>query len=45
MDSLTQLQTELERILNQVQNGINTLHEEQTRRAAAASSMSEPAEK
>ena len=45
MDSLTQLQTELERILNQVRNGINTLQEEQTRRASAASSMSEPAEK
>ena len=46
MDSLTQLQTELERILNQVRNGINTLQEEQARRAAAASStMSEPAEK
>jgi len=45
MDNLTQLQTELERILNQVRNGINTLQEEQTRRAAAASSMSEPTEK
>ncbi len=45
MDSLTQLQTELERILNQVRNGINTLQEEQARRASAASSMSEPAEK
>jgi F0F1-type ATP synthase membrane subunit b/b' len=45
MDSLTQLQTELERILNQVRNGINTLQEEQARRAAAASSLSEPAEK
>jgi hypothetical protein len=47
MDNLTQLQTELERILNQVRNGINTLQEEQARRsaAAAASSMSEPAEK
>jgi F0F1-type ATP synthase membrane subunit b/b' len=46
MDSLTQLHTELERILNQVRNGINTLQEEQARRAAAASStLSEPAEK
>jgi hypothetical protein len=45
MDSLTQLQTELERILNQVRNGINTLQEEQTRRSAASSTMSEPAEK
>ncbi|MGE5463326.1 MAG: hypothetical protein ACM3PS_08220 [Syntrophothermus sp.] len=43
MDSLTQLQTELERILNQVRNGINTLQEEQARRAKT-SSMSEPAE-
>jgi hypothetical protein len=44
MDNLTQLQTELERILNQVRNGINTLQEEQTKRAKT-SSMSEPAEK
>ena len=44
MDSLTQLQTELERILNQVRNGINTLQEEQAKRANA-SSISEPAEK
>jgi F0F1-type ATP synthase membrane subunit b/b' len=46
MDSLTQLQTELERILNQVRNGISTLQDEQMKRASAnASSMSEPAEK
>ena len=43
MDSLTQLQTELERILNQVRNGVNTLQEEQARRAAASSMSSEPA--
>jgi len=44
MDSLTQLQTELERILNQVHNGVSTLQEEQARRAKT-SSVSEPAEK
>ncbi|MGE5374671.1 MAG: hypothetical protein ACM3XO_06395 [Bacteroidota bacterium] len=44
MDSLTQLQTELERILNQVRNGVSTLQEEQARRAKT-SSVSEPAEK
>src|SRR5512134_3155156 len=44
MDGLTQLQTELERILNQVRNGISTLQEEQSKRANA-SSISEPAEK
>ena len=45
MDSLTQLQTELERILNQVRNGISTLQEEQARRAKTSSSVSEPADK
>jgi len=44
MDSLTQLQTELERILNQVRNGISTLQEEQAKRSKT-SSVSEPAEK
>ena len=44
MDSLTQLQTELERILNQVRNGITTLQDEQARRAKT-NSVSEPAEK
>lgn len=44
MDSLTQLQTELERILNQVRNGITTLQDEQAKRAKT-SSVSEPAEK
>ena len=43
MDSLTQLQAELERLLNQVGNGIRTLQEEQARRAQ--SSMPESADK
>ena len=36
IDSLTQLQTELERITNQVNNGIRTVKEEQARRAPAS---------
>ena len=36
LDSLTQLQTELERITNQVANGIRTVNEEQSRRATAS---------
>jgi hypothetical protein len=40
MNSLNQLQAELERIANQVHNGIRTVEEEQARRAP--SSMSEP---
>jgi len=43
IDSLTQLQNELERISNQVANGIRTVQEEQSRRAPA--STSQPAEK
>ena len=43
MDSLTQLQAELERILNQVRNGIRTLQEEQARRAPTT--LPESAEK
>ena len=42
MDSLSQLQAELERIANQVRNGIRTVEEEQARRAPT--SMSEPGE-
>jgi len=38
MDSLTQLQAELERITNQVENGIRTVKDEQSRRAPASSS-------
>ena len=43
--SLTQLQEELERISNQVNNGIRTVREEQSRRASASSSVSQPADK
>ena len=35
MDSLTQLQAELERISNQVNNGIHTVKDEQSRRTSA----------
>lgn len=41
LDSLTQLQTELERITNQVANGIRTVNEEQSRRTPAASPPSD----
>ena len=43
VDSLTQLQAELERIANQVANGIRTVQEEQSRRSPA--SAQQPAEK
>ena len=43
IDSLHQLEAELERISNQVHNGIRTVEEEQARRAP--SSMSQPADK
>jgi hypothetical protein len=45
IQSLTQLQEELERIANQVSNGIRTVKEEQTRRAPASSSISETVDK
>jgi vacuolar-type H+-ATPase subunit H len=45
VQSLTQLQEELERISNQVNNGIRTVKEEQSRRAPASSSVSQPADK
>ncbi len=45
IQSLTQLQEELERISNQVNNGIRTVREEQSRRAPASSSVSDPADK
>ena len=45
IQSLTQLQEELERITNQVNNGIRTVKEEQSRRAPASSSVSQPADK
>lgn len=43
LESLHQLEAELDRNLNQVRNGIRTLEEEQARRAP--SSMSEPTDK
>ena len=43
IDSLRQLEAELERNLNQVRNGIRTVEEEQERRAP--SSMSQPTDK
>ena len=45
INSLTQLQEELERITNQVNNGVRTVREEQSRRAPASSSVSEPVDK
>jgi hypothetical protein len=45
IQSLTQLQEELERISNQVNNGIRTVKEEQSRRAPASSSVSQPVDK
>ena len=45
INSLTQLQEELERISNQVNNGIRTVRDEQSRRAPASSSISEPVDK
>jgi hypothetical protein len=45
IQSLTQLQEELERISNQVNNGIRTVREEQSRRAPASSSISESLDK
>jgi F0F1-type ATP synthase membrane subunit b/b' len=41
MDSLHQLETELERNLNQVRNGIRTVEEEQARRAPSPSSTAQ----
>ena len=47
IDSLTQLQEELERITNQVNNGIRTVHDEQAKRAPASTSapVSQPVDK
>ena len=45
INSLTQLQEELERIANQVNNGIRTVKEEQASRAPASSSVSQPVDK
>ena len=45
IESLNQLQAELERIANQVRNGIRTVEEEQSRRAAASTPVSQPVDK
>ena len=45
INSLTQLQEELEQISNQVNNGIRTVRDEQSRRAPASSSISQPVDK
>ncbi|HXQ37151.1 MAG TPA: hypothetical protein VN843_24290, partial [Anaerolineales bacterium] len=47
IDSLTQLQEELERITNQVNNGIRTVQDEQAKRAPASTSapVSQPVDK
>ena len=47
VDSLSQLQTELERILNQVNNGIQAVKDDQARRAPASTStpVSQPVDK
>ncbi|HAV78398.1 MAG TPA: ATPase [Anaerolineae bacterium] len=42
MNSLTQLQAELERITNQVTNGIRLLKDEQSRRAPVSAPVSQP---
>ena len=42
IDSLTQLQAELERITNQVNNGIRTVKDEQSRRMPASTPVSQP---
>jgi vacuolar-type H+-ATPase subunit H len=44
LDSLTQLQAELERISNQVANGVRTVKDEQLRRAPASSPTSQSTE-
>ena len=45
MRSLTQLQAELERISNQVANGIRVVQDEQERRAPVSGSISQPLDK
>ncbi|HSL30415.1 MAG TPA: hypothetical protein VK900_14545 [Anaerolineales bacterium] len=45
IDSLTQLQAELERITNQVNNGIRAVRDDQARRAPASSTLSQPVDK
>jgi vacuolar-type H+-ATPase subunit H len=45
IDSLTQLQAELERITNQVNNGIRAVKDDQTRRAPTSTPISQPVDK
>ncbi len=45
IDSLTQLQAELERITNQVNNGIRAVKDDQSRRAPASTPISQPIDK
>ena len=45
IESLNQLQAELERISNQVRNGIHTVQEEQARRAPTSAPLSQPVDK
>ena len=45
INSLTQLQDELERIANQVNNGIRAVRDDQARRMPASSNVSQPVEK
>ena len=45
IESLNQLQAELERIANQVRNGIRTVEEEQSRRAPTSTPVSQPVDK
>ena len=45
LERLTQLQAELERISNQVNNGIQNVRDEQARRAPASSPISQPIDK
>jgi hypothetical protein len=45
IDSLSQLQAELERIMNQVNNGIQAVKDDQARRAPASTPVSQPVDK
>jgi hypothetical protein len=45
INSLTQLQEELERISNQVNNGIRSVRDDQSRRQPASSAVSQPVDK
>ena len=45
IDSLSQLQAELERITNQVNNGIQAVKDDQARRAPASTPISQPVDK